>query len=303
MRIVLTGGTGFIGSALRESLIEKGHEVVILTRRASRENQPGIRTRYRYWNPAEEGAWQKEVDGVDGVINLAGEPLVGKRWTRAQKQMLLESRTGSTQAIVRAIRNAKKKPLFLINASAVGYYGAHGDEKLTEENPHGKDFLGQLCQAWEAHALRAQDFGVRVVLIRIGIVLEKGGGALAKMRPPFNLGLGGPLGTGEQWMSWIHLADLIRLFHLAVEKKEIQGPVNGTAPNPVTMLEFAKTLGKVLHRPAVFPVPAFLLKILLGEMADVLLTGQRVIPKKAFSQGFTFQFPTLREAFLEILKK
>jgi hypothetical protein len=303
MKIILTGGTGFIGSALREKLVEKDHELVILTRQASLESRPGIRTRYAFWNPPDGGAWEREVDGADGVINLAGEPIVGKRWTTAQKQKLLESRVGATQAVVGAIRIAKKRPGFLINASAVGFYGPHGDEEVTEENPHGNDFLSHICQAWEAHALRAEDFGVRVVRVRIGIVLEKGGGALAKMLPPFRLGLGGPVGSGKQWMSWIHREDLVNLIQFLAEKKEVRGAVNATAPNPVRMGEFSKTLGRVLHRPAVLPAPAFALKILLGEMAGVLLTGQRVLPKKALEFGYTFQFPSLEGALKAVLKR
>ena len=303
MRLVLTGGTGFVGTALRESLTQKGHEVVILTRQASRENQPGIRTRYAYWNPTQSGPWEKELEGVEGVINLAGEPLVGKRWSAEQKQKIRESRVGATRAIVEAIRNAKRKPLFLINASAIGCYGPHGDEELGEESPAGKDFLGQTCQAWETEAQKAEGSGLRVVRLRTGIVLEIGGGALAKMLPPFQLGLGGPLGTGTQWMSWIHRKDLIALIDFAIEKREIRGVLNATAPRPVTMKEFAQTLGRVLHRPAFFPVPAFVLKILLGEMADMLLTGQRVLPKRALASGYSFQFPNLEPALKEILEK
>ena len=303
MRLLLTGGTGFVGSALRESLTQKGHEVVILTRQASRENQPGIRTRYASWNPNQSGPWERELDGVDGVVNLAGEPIVGKRWTPEQKQKIVESRVGATHAIVEAIRNAKRKPLFLINASAIGYYGPHGNEELTEESPRGNDFLGETSQKWEAEALRAEELAIRVVRIRIGIVLEIGGGALAKMLPPFQWGLGGPLGSGNQWMSWIHRKDLIGLIHWAVEKKEIRGALNATAPAPATMKEFAQTLGRVLRRPAFFPVPEFAVKLLLGEMSDVLLKGQRVLPKRALATGYTFQFPKLEPALKEIFIK
>ena len=303
MRLLLTGGTGFVGSALRESLTQKGHEVVILTRQASRENQPGIRTRYAYWNPNQSGPWERELDGVDGVVNLAGEPIVEKRWTPEQKQKIVESRVGATHAIVEAIRNAKRKPLFLINASAIGYYGPHGNEELTEESPRGNDFLGETSQKWEAEAQRAEELAIRVVRIRIGIVLEKSGGALAKMLPPFQWGLGGPLGSGNQWMSWIHRKDLIGLIHLAVEKKETRGALNATAPAAVTMKEFAQTLGRALRRPAFFPVPEFAVKLLLGEMSDVLLKGQRVLPKRALAAGYTFQFPKLEQALKEIFTK
>ncbi|MBI2167780.1 MAG: TIGR01777 family protein [Candidatus Omnitrophica bacterium] len=303
MRLVLAGGTGFIGRALRESLTARGHEVVVLTRQSARENQPGVRTRYAGWNPPNGGPWERELDGVEGVINLAGEPIVGKRWTEHRKQKIVESRTGAARAIVTALRKARKKPSFLLNASAIGYYGSHGDETLVEESPAGRDFLAASCRAWEAEALKAEEAVVRVIRLRIGIVLEQGGGALGKMLPPFRLGLGGPLGSGRQWMSWIHRDDLIGLIHFAIEKKEVRGVLNATAPNPVTMKEFTTTLGRTLGRPALFPVPAFVLRILLGEMADVLLTGQRVLPKRALDHGYSFKFPELGKALKEILTR
>lgn len=302
MRLLLAGATGFIGSALVKSLADQGHEMVVLTRQAARENHPGIRVRYRYWNPAEEGLWEKEVGDAEGIINLAGESIM-KRWTAAYKQKILSSRVETTQAIVKAIQRSQKKPSFLINASAIGFYGPRGDEEITEDSPHGNDFLADVCKAWEAHALRAQDFKVRVALLRIGIVLEKGGGALAKMLLPFQLGLGGPVGSGSQWMSWIHLKDLIGIISFVLEKSSVSGPVNATAPNPVRMREFARTLGNVLHRPAFLPAPAFALRIVLGEMSNLILTGQHVLPRKILGAGYRFRFPTLKEAFQEILKK
>jgi uncharacterized protein (TIGR01777 family) len=303
MRIVLAGGTGFVGGALRESLVEKGHELVILTRRSSLENQPVLRTRYRHWNPPQSGTWENEISGANAVINLAGEPIVGKRWTNEQKQKLAQSRIGATQAMVRAIQMARKKPFLFLNASAIGYYGPRGDEELTEEAPPGQDFLGETCKTWETEALRAEEFGIRVVRLRIGIVLGESGGALSKMLFPFKLGLGGPLGSGRQWMSWIHLKDLIGLINFLIERKEIRGAVNGTAPNPVRMREFAETLGDALRRPAFLPMPGFLLKVLLGEMADVLLKGQRVFPTRARAAGYAFQFSDLQPALEEIIKK
>jgi len=303
MRLILAGGTGFIGRALRESLVREGHEVLILTRQSSLENQPGVRTRYRFWNPPEGGTWESELEGMEGVINLAGEPVVGKRWSREQKEKILDSRLNTTRALVEAMKKTKKKPFFLLNASATGYYGPREDETLTEETAGGDDFLAQTCRLWEEEAYRAENLGIRVVCLRIGIVLEKDGGALGKMLLPFQLGLGGPLGTGRQWMSWIHREDLIGLIHLILEKKEIRGAVNGTAPRPVRMKEFAKTLGSTLHRPAFFPVPGFGLKILLGEMADILLTGQRVEPARALGAGYPFKFSELETALKEILRK
>ena len=301
MKIVLAGGTGFIGKALRESLAEKNHEVVILTRQVSRENDAGIRTRFRHWNPPEGGTWENELNGAGAVINLSGESIVGKRWSAAQKKRIRESRIQTASALVRALEKTRVKPGVFINASAVGYYGARGDEAVTEETRPGNGFLSETCQAWEAEALRAESLGMRVIRLRIGIVLEKNGGALAKMLPPFQLGLGGPLGSGRQWMSWIHLKDLVGLIHFLVEKKETRGAFNATAPLPVTMKEFAETLGRALHRPAFFPVPGFVLKILLGEASELLLTGQKVLPKHTLEAGYRFQFPQLELALKEIL--
>ena len=301
MRIILAGATGFIGSGLREGLVEKGHEVVILTRQMSKENQPGVRTRYRYWNPPGTGTWEKEVDGMDAVINLAGESIT-KRWTPEQKKNIAASRTGTTQALVRAVQKARKRPLFFLNASAVGFYGHHLNEELTEESPAGNDFLANTCRAWEQEVLKAEGLVPRVIRLRLGIVLEKQGGALAKMLPPFRLGLGGPIGTGRQWMSWVHREDVIGLILYCLEKNETNGVYNVTAPHPVTMREFAETLGHVLHRPAVFPVPGFLLKLLMGEMSGMILNGQKVLPKRAQSAGYSFKFPKLEPALKEILQ-
>lgn len=303
MKILLAGGTGFIGTALRESLAEKGHELIVLTRQSGRENRPGVRTRYVYWNLSEQGTWEKELEGVDAVLNLAGEPIVNKRWSQDQKRKIRESRTESTKALVEGIRKAQRKPLLFLNASAVGYYGPHGDEEITEDSPAGHDFLAETCKAWEAEALRVESLGIRLIRLRIGIVLEIGGGALAKMLTPFKLGLGGPLGTGAQWMSWVHRKDLIGLIHFLLETKDACGVYNATAPHPVTMRKFAQTLAHVLHRPAFFPVPGFALKILLGEMADMLLTGQRVIPKRTIAAGYSFKYPSLELALKEILNR
>ena len=303
MKILLAGGTGFVGNALRESLIEKGHEVLILTRQSGKENHPGIRTRYVYWSPPQEGVWEKELEGTDAVINLAGESIANKRWSRDQKRKIRESRTESTKALIDGIQKARRKPPVFLNASAVGYYGPRGEEEINEDAGAGHDFLAETCKAWEAEALGAENLGIRSIRLRIGIVLEKGGGALAKMLPPFKLGLGGPLGTGRQWMSWIHRKDLIALIHFLLENKDARGVYNATAPHPVTMLEFAGTLGRVLHRPAFFPVPGFALKILLGEMADMLLTGQRVLPKRVLWAGYSFKFSSLEPALKEILNR
>ena len=294
MRLVVTGGTGFIGSALCRVLEETGHELVILSR--TTRPQPGGRRRLVVWQPPASGPWERELDGADGVIHLAGESVVGKRWTPAQKQRLAESRVKSTRAIVAAITRAARKPAVLLNASAIGYYGPHGDESLDEDALPGSDFLAQVCQQWEDAARDAEPLGVRVVRLRIGIVLDCDGGALAKMLPAFRLGLGGPVGTGRQWMSWIHRDDVVGLIRWALEDARVNGAMNAAAPNPVTMRQFASTLGRVLRRPAVLPVPGAMLRLLLGEMAQLLLTGQRVMPAKAQALGYGFRYPTLEEA-------
>lgn len=294
MRLVIAGGTGFIGSALCARLLELGHSLILLTRPASSAAVSAGEKRI-VWNPGSSGAWEEAIHGSDGVINLAGEP-IAKRWTERQKKKIASSRIDSTRALVAAIGKAKEKPKFLINASAIGYYGPRGDDKLTEEAGPGSDFLSHLCVAWEKEAAKAEDYGLRVIRLRTGIVLGKGGGALAKMLFPFKLFLGGPLGSGEQWMSWIQLEDEIGLILFLLEHPDTRGAVNATAPNPVTMNEFCKTLGDVLNRPSWAPVPASALRLLLGEMAEMLLTGQRVLPAQAQKLGYAFKYPTLLEA-------
>ena len=294
MRLVIAGGTGFIGSALSARLSELGHSLTLLTRSASAAvNAPN--KKLLSWDCRAPGAWEQAIDGSDGVINLAGEP-IAKRWTTRHKEKIASSRIASTRALVAAIGKAKEKPKFLINASAVGYYGPHGNETLSEEAGAGSDFLSRVCVAWEREAGKAEDYGLRVVRLRTGIVLGRGGGALAKMVPPFKLFLGGPLGDGNQPMSWIHLEDEIGLILFLLEHPEVRGAINATAPNPVTMSEFCKTLGDVLNRPSWAPVPAFALRLVLGEMADILLTGQRVLPVAAQRLGYAFKYPTLLEA-------
>jgi hypothetical protein len=242
------------------------------------------------------GGWEESIDGADGVVNLAGEGIAEKRWTERQKEIIRSSRIDCTRALVHAIAKSKAKPKFLINASAVGYYGARGEETLTEESAPGKDYLARVCVAWEEEAKKAQDQGVRVALVRTGIVLAKGKGALAKMVPPFKFFVGGPLGSGKQWMPWIHVEDEIGLILFLIENANAQGSFNATAPNPVTMEEFCSVLGKVLNRPSWAAVPASALTLLLGEMADMVLAGQRALPKGAEKLGYNFKHPTITEA-------
>ena len=301
MKILFAGGTGFIGGPLTESLLQKNHEVVILTRSAKSSNS--LNLRFITWDPFQfDSPWESELDGAEVVINLAGEPIADKRWTKAQKRKLLDSRLGSVTAINRALRKASRRPKVLLNASAVGYYGSRGDEILDENSKSGTGFLAELCQCWEEAVMEAESLNVRAIRLRIGLVLEKGGGALGKMLLPFQLGLGGPLGDGKQWMSWIHRGDLIRLILFLLDHSEAHGAINATALNPVRMGEFAKTLGKVLDRPAIFPAPAAVLKVLLGELSEMLLTGQCVLPQRAVQLGFSFQYPTLESALRAILK-
>lgn len=294
MKLIIAGGTGFIGSVLCARLLQLGHTLTMLSRSPSPAAiSPGINR--LTWTPGSAGAWMESIDGADAVINLAGEP-IAKRWTERQKEKIASSRIDSTRALVTAIDRAKEKPKFLLNASAIGYYGPHADEALTEESGPGDDFLSRLCAAWEKEAIKAEDHGVRVLRLRTGIVLGKGGGALAKMVLPFKLFLGGPLGDGNQWMSWIQMEDEIGLILFLLEHPDAHGAINATAPNPVTMSEFCKTLGDALNRPSWAPVPAFALRLLLGEMAEMLLTGQRVLPAGAQKLGYTFQYPTLLKA-------
>ena len=288
MNLVITGASGFVGTALVERLAAAGHGLTLLSR-SPRASRVAGKVSWRRWDSLAPEEWQDALDGCDGVIHLAGEPIAGKRWSESQKERLRSSRIDTTRAIVDALGKAQRRPRFLINASAVGYYGPHGDEVLTESAPAGKDFLGQLCAAWEAEANKAKELGLRVALLRTGIVLGKGKGALARMVFPFKMFAGGRLGSGKQWFPWIHIEDEVGLIHFLIEHENAEGPFNGSAPNPVTMDEFCKALGRVLNRPSWAPVPASLLSLLLGEMADMLLTGQRALPEAAQKLGFEFK--------------
>jgi uncharacterized protein len=300
MKIVIAGATGFIGSMLVDRLWNQFHSLVLLSRRPPAE--VGVTKKEWFsWAPPSGGDWERALDGADGVINLAGEPIAGKRWSKEQKEKLRSSRVDSTHAIVGAIAKAKAKPRFLVNASAVGYYGAHGDETVTEATSPGGDFLSRLCVDWENEAAKAEAHGVRVLRIRTGIVLGKGQGALAKMVPPFKMFAGGPLGSGKQYMPWIHIEDEIGLLLFLIENEKARGPFNATAPNPVTMDEFSKALGKVLNRPSWVSVPPSVLALIAGEMADMLLTGQRAVPEAARKLGYVFKYPTIDPA-LESLR-
>ena len=278
MNVAITGASGFLGRALSERLRASGRSVTAISLRT----QP----------PPESFA------GCQAVVHLAGEP-VAQRWTAAARERISNSRIRGTRSLVAALR--KHPPAVLVSASAVGYYGSRGDEILTEDSPPSSDFLGQVALGWEQEAHAAEQFGVRVVMPRIGVVLGRGGGALAQMLLPFRLGVGGRLGTGNQWMSWIALDDLVSLIEFAIADAALRGPVNAVAPNPVTNAVFTRELAAALHRPAIFPVPAFALKILFGEMSQILLGGQRVIPQAALRAGFQFRFAELGEALRQVI--
>lgn len=302
MRIVITGATGFIGRALVNSLMKQGHDLTVLSRKTAKPGQIHGKIRHVVWNPDIDNQIIREIDGSDAVINLAGEPIVGKRWSKSQKEKILTSRVNATKTIAHSIERAKRKPRVLVNASAIGIYGERGNEDLHEDSSAGTDFLASACKAWEAHAIRVQDFGVRVVKIRIGIVLEKDGGALQKMLPPFKFFAGGWLGSGNQWMSWIHRDDLVKLIEFSIVNERVSGALNGTAPQPVTNKAFSMVLAQALNRPCLMPVPEFVLKILLGEMSVLLLGSAKVLPKKTQASGFQFQYPDIRSALAAILK-
>ncbi|MBI3586747.1 MAG: TIGR01777 family protein [Ignavibacteriales bacterium] len=304
MKIILAGATGFIGQRLIKKLGESSHSLVLLSRNSSEARRHfGEMVQVEQWDARTLGAWAQHLDGADAVINLAGESISGKRWSQTQKQKILASRIDATNAIVEALAQANKKPHVLINASAVGYYGDVPEGNVTEDYPRGNDFLAETCGRWEQAALRAEQFGIRVACIRTGIVLDKNGGALKKLLLPFRLFAGGPLGTGKQWFPWIHIEDEIGAILLALKNQNIAGPVNLAAPESVTMRQFCSALGKAMRRPSWAPVPGFVLRIALGEMAGpLLLSGQRAVPKKLLAAGYAFRFPELNTALRDVLK-
>jgi uncharacterized protein len=304
MKIVIAGGTGFLGQPLARALAADGREVVILTRRPSAP--PATReARFVTWRPeGDGGAWAAEIDGAGALVNLAGESIAARRWSNTQKQRILDSRVQATRSLAGAARSAARPPLAFVSGSAVGYYGPLGDEIATEATPAGSDFLAGVCSEWESEAVRGAGTATRVACIRTGLVIEKDGGALLRMLLPFRLGAGGPLGSGRQYMPWIHRDDWVALVRWAIDTPAAGGPINATAPLPVTNMEFSRALGRALHRPAFMPAPAFALRLALGEMADaLLLSGQRAVPAKAERLGFRFRYTRLDEALGAILSK
>ena len=306
MRVFVTGGTGLIGVRLVRALRNRGDEVVLLSRHADAWQQVGPDVRVIVGDPTQSGDWQATASECDAIVNLAGANIFGRRWNAEYKRELRDSRLRSTANAVAAITKspirADGSPKVLANASAIGWYGPHGDETLDESAGPGSDFMAQLCRDWEAAAREAEPAGVRVAMVRTGIVLDARGGALKQLLTPFKLGAGGPVGSGKQYMSWIHYADIVGIYLLALDHAEARGPINGTAPEPVTNKEFAKALGKALGRPAFMPTPGFALRLVLGEVAEVITTGQRVAPAKALALGYEFQYPEIDGAFAAILK-
>jgi uncharacterized protein (TIGR01777 family) len=306
MRVFVTGGTGLIGTRLVRQLANRGDQVLALTRRpAAVKGRFAENVSLVEGDPTRSGPWMDAVADCDGVIHLAGENVFAKRWSTEFKELLRSSRVESTRNIVQAITRQPRSPSgqakVLVNASAIGYYGPHGDEELDETCSPGDDLLARVCVEWEKEARAAEGSGVRVAMIRIGVVFDKEGGALAKMLTPFKLGLGGPVGSGKQLVSWIHHADMTGVLLLALDNAAATGPINATAPQPVTSRDFGKALGRALHRPAFMPTPAFGLRVMLGEVSQLLTTGQRVVPKRAMQLGYGFRFPNLDAALADIL--
>lgn len=305
MRVFLAGGTGLVGQRLVARLLQRGDQVVVLTRRAEAARMLwGNRVEVAAGDPMQEGSWMNAVASCGGVVNLVGEGIFKRRWSASFKELLKTSRVQSTANIVKALAQntapSNGQPRVLVNASAIGYYGPTGNEELTESSPPGDDMLARLCVDWEKAAESAAAHGLRVAIVRVGVVLDKAGGALQKMLLPFKMFAGGPVGSGRQYVSWIHHDDLAGILLLALDDIRATGPFNGTAPQPVTNKEFSTALGRALHRPSFLPTPALALRVALGEVANIITKGQRVLPKRALELGYKFRFEKIDEALTEI---
>ena len=302
MKIIITGGTGLIGQALAEDLAKDGHEVIILSRNPKPTTGAPVDIRLEKWDGRTAQGWGKLANGADAIVNLAGENLSAGRWTARRKQAILDSRTHPSAAVVQAVQQAANKPGVVIQSSAVGYYGPGDAEGIREDTPPAHDFLAQICQAWEASTQPVEALGVRRVVARSGVVLSTRSGALPRMLLPFKLFAGGPLGSGRQWLSWVHLEDEVRALRFLIENPQAQGVYNISA-QPLTNRQFAQTIGKVMHRPAFFTVPAFIIRLMFGEMSMVVLDGQHVSSQRLVDAGFKYRFPEAEGALKNLLKR
>jgi hypothetical protein len=305
MKIAISGATGFVGSRLVERLHTEGHRILVLTRNPTFAQKvfpspafPNLEI--IAYTPTVSGTWQDAIAGCNGVVNLAGEPIAEGRWTPERKQEILNTRKLGTQKIVEAIAKANPRPSILVNTSAIGYYGTSETASFNEDSASGNDFLSQVCQEWEQEATKVKDTNVRLVILRFGIVLGNGG-ALGKMITPFKLFAGGPIGSGQQWFSWIHLDDIVGLIIQSLTKSTMEGVYNATAPQPVRMNDLSTTMGNVMNRPSWLPVPGFAIEAILGDGAKVVLEGQKVLPKRTLESGFEYQYPNLQSALTHIL--
>jgi uncharacterized protein (TIGR01777 family) len=308
MRIFITGGTGLVGGHLVARLLERGDQVAVLTRRpVAARLKCGERCTIVPGDPGKRDDWMNAVKDCDAVVNLAGENVFGQRWSPEVKQALVSSRVQGTENVVAALAArptmADGRPKVLVNASAIGYYGPHGDEELTEDAAAGSDFLAQLCVEWEKAALAAKAHGIRVGIVRVGVVLAREGSALQKMLTPFKMFVGGPVGSGRQYLSWIHIDDLVGLIVFLLDRGDAEGVYNGTAPQPVTNKEISQAIGRVLHRPSFMKAPKFALRIVLGEVAGLVTEGQRVLPRHSLAQGYAFRFAEVNGALQDLLGK
>ncbi len=300
MRVIVAGASGLIGRKLCAKLRQRGDSVVALVRRVEPSAAWAAGLEQLAWDGRSQGGWSSAIDGADAVVSLAGAPVGGKRWSEAYKREILDSRVLSSRALVEAMRAAKARPRAFVAGSAIGFYGFHGDEVIDESAAPGSDFLADVCRQWEDESRKADALSVRTVLLRTGIVLAREGGALQQMLPPFKAFVGGPIGDGKQWFSWIHVDDEVGLIEHALDR-ELRGPLNATAPEAVTMKDFCKALGRALGRPSWLPVPGFALRVGLGEFASMLTEGQRVSPKAALASGYSFHFPALQAALADVL--
>lgn len=302
-KIIITGATGLIGQQLTIKLTDIGYKITIFTRNPdnAQKKLPNVHKVVK-WEYDYVDEWLHELESVDAVIHLAGANLSTKRWNKEYKKLLYDSRIISTKKLIEAIKTVERKPKVFITASAIGYYGNRSDEILTEESEAGKDFLANLCNDWEKEAKNVEQFGVRSVQIRTGLALSRNEGALKQMLPAFKYFIGGPLGNGKQWYSWLHIEDIVNIYVKALESEILSGPINAVSPNPVTMKKFAKILGDVLHRPSFFSVPKIILLPVIGQVAEVVTSSQRVVPEKLLNSSFKFKFEKLEDALRDILK-